>query len=162
MHTYYPRWADDPAARVLPNLADFRFNDAIDVVRYAELDWLVTWRTWPDVWHLDDDGAFRCSSKGSSLDSVRRLAEDPIDMLRCREIELDQPCPDRWLDHRAAPSVAQGPVSRRRGRRAGVPHPPARRLADEHGIVLLDVMVFDQEFHWWSLHELTSGTPRWP
>jgi hypothetical protein len=24
-----------------------------------------------------------------------------------------------------------------------------------------DVMVFDQEFHWWSLHELTSGTMTW-
>ena len=161
MHTYYPRWADDPAARVLPNLADFRFKDAIDVVRYAELDWLVTWRTWPDVWHLDDDGRFRCSSKGSSLDSVRRFAENPSALLRCREIVLAEPCPDRWLiieprhpwrkdRYRVDEGDALAFVALR------------RRLADEHGITLLDVMVFDQEFHWWSLHELTSGTTRWP
>jgi hypothetical protein len=160
MHTYQPRWADDPAARVLPSLADFRFNDALDVVRYAELDWLVTWRTWPDVWHLDDGGGFRCSSKGSSLDSVRALAEDPIGMLRCRQIELDHPCPDRWLvieprhpwledRYRVDEGDAQAFLTLRRG-------------LGEHGIVLLDVMVFDQEFHWWSLHELTSGTTRWP
>ena len=36
-----------------------------------------------------------------------------------------------------------------------------RRGLARHGVVLLDVMVFDQEFHWWSLHELTSGTTTW-
>jgi hypothetical protein len=97
MHTYQRRWADDPSARVLPRLSDFRFNNALDVVLYAELDWLVTWRTYPDVWHLDDDGTFRCGSKGSSLDSVRGFAENPSTLLRCREVVLDEPCPDRWL-----------------------------------------------------------------
>jgi hypothetical protein len=161
MHTYHPRWPDDRAARTLPNLGDFRFNDALDLARYAELDWLITWRTWPDVWHLADDGAFRCGSKGSSLDSVRTFAEDPSALLRCRETVLDQPCPDRWLvieprhpwredQYRVDEGDAQAFLTLRRG------------LADDHGITLLDVVVFDQELHWWSLHELTSGTTKWP
>ena len=159
MHTYQGRWPDDHSERVLPRLADFRFNDALDVARYAELDWLIPWRTWPEVWHLDDDGAFQCGSKGTSLDSVQTLAEDPADMLRCREVDLDWPCPDRWLvieprhpwndPYQVDESDAQAFLDLRQG------------LA-RHGVTLLDVMVFDQEFHWWSLHELTSGTTRWP
>jgi hypothetical protein len=87
MHTYQGRWPDDHSERVLPRLFDFRFSDALDVARYAELD------------------------------------------------QVDESDAHAFLDLR------QG-------------------LA-RHGITLLDVMVFDQEFHWWSLHELTSGTTRW-
>jgi hypothetical protein len=31
----------------------------------------------------------------------------------------------------------------------------------EFGVHLLDVVVFDQEHHWWSFHELTSGGAEW-
>ena len=37
-----------------------------------------------------------------------------------------------------------------------------RQSLRDYGISLLDVVIFDQEFHWWSLHELTSGTTVWP
>jgi hypothetical protein len=160
MHTYQVRWPDDPSARVLPSLADFRFNDALDLARYAELDWLIPWWTSPEIWHLADDGAFQCGSKGSSLDSVRRFAENPSALLRCRKTVLDEPCPDRWLIieprhpllqewYRVDEADAQAFLTLR------------RRLAIEHRINLLDVIVFDQDFHWWSLHELTSGTTKW-
>jgi hypothetical protein len=160
MHSYQRRWADDPTARTSPHLGDFRFRSPLDVVAYAELDPLITWRTYPDVWHLDESGSFRCGSRGSSLDSVRRLAADPAAMLRCRDIELAERCPDRWLvieprhkwlgdDYRVSEGDAQAFLELRRG------------LA-EHGVTLLDLMVFDQEFHWWSLHELTTGTTTWP
>ena len=112
------------------------------------------------MWHLDERGAFRCSSRGSSFDSVHTFAKRPAEMLRCREIELDQPCPARWL-------VIE---SRREGRRHSYRPDEGdaqafvklRRGLDGHGITLLDVMVFDQEFHWWSLHELTTGSLTWP
>jgi hypothetical protein len=161
MHTYQPRWPADPAVRVLPNLGDFHFRGALDVAAYAELDWLIPWRTWPEIWHLGDDGGFRCGSKGSSLDSVHTFAASPEDLLRCREVELDEPCPDRWLvieprhpwrkeRYRVDEGDGQAFVTLRRS------------LDDDYGITLLDVMVFDQEFHWWSLHELTSGSMTWP
>jgi hypothetical protein len=159
MHTYRRRWADDPAARVLPEIADFIFTNALDVVAYAELDWLVAWNTWPEVWHLDASGAFCCGSRGSSLDSVRTFAADPSDLLACREIELDDPCPDRWL-------VLESRHPWHDTYHVGEKDPRAflmrRRRLGQHGIALLDVMAFDQDFYWWSLHELTSGTTTWP
>jgi hypothetical protein len=159
MHTYQPRWADEPEARTLPDLGAFRFTNPLDVAAYAEVDWLLTWRTYPDVWHLAESGAFRCSSKGSSLDSVRTFAEEPDRMLACRMVDLDHPCPDRWL-------VIE-PRHEWLGDRYQVDEGDAqaflslRRSLAGHGITLLDVMVFDQEFHWWSLHELTSGSTAW-
>lgn len=30
------------------------------------------------------------------------------------------------------------------------------------GVSLLDAVVFDDHQRWWSLHELTSGSTRWP
>ncbi len=29
------------------------------------------------------------------------------------------------------------------------------------GLRLVDAVIFDDEGHWWSLHELTTGTTRW-
>ena len=159
MHTYERRWADDPEERCSPPLSDFLFRGPLDVVSYAELDPLVTWRTAPEIWHLDDDGRFCCASRGSSFESVRTFADDPAEMLWCREVELNDPCPDRWLV-----------IESRHPHRADRYRPDEgdtkaflelRRGLGRFGITLLDVMVFDQEFHWWSLHELTSGTLTW-
>ena len=36
-----------------------------------------------------------------------------------------------------------------------------RRKLRRAGIDLLDAVVFDDAGHWWSMHELTSGTTRW-
>ena len=30
------------------------------------------------------------------------------------------------------------------------------------GVVLVDAMIFDDDGHWWSMHELTAGTTAWP
>ena len=30
------------------------------------------------------------------------------------------------------------------------------------GLTLVDAVVFDDQCHWWSMHEETSGTTRWP
>jgi hypothetical protein len=159
MHTYQRRWPEDTTDWKFPDFEDYRFRDAHEVARYAELDPVLAWRTWPDVWHLDDEGRFSCSSKGSSLDSVHRFAERPADMLDCREVPVDSPCPSHWL-------VIE-PRHPWLGDRYQVTEDDARaflrlrRGLSKHGIALLDVVVFDQEFHWWSLHELTSGTATW-
>jgi hypothetical protein len=88
-----------------------------------------------------------------------QLAQRPAEMLLCREVAIDPPCPNCWLvieprhpwledRYQVSEDDARAFVRLRRG-------------LERHGIVLLDVMVFDQEFHWWSLHELTSGTTTW-
>jgi hypothetical protein len=159
MHTYQRRWPEVFSDWRGPRRGSIQFRDALDVAHYAELDPVLAWRTWPEVWHLDDEGRFRCSSRGSSLDSVREFAKRPAEMLLCREEPVDPPCPSRWL-------VIE-PRHPWLGDRYEVSEDDARaflrlrRGLACHSIVLLDVMVFDQEFHWWSLHELTSGTTTW-
>ena len=37
-----------------------------------------------------------------------------------------------------------------------------RQLLAQDGIELLDAVIFDETDHWWSMHELTSGTSKWP
>ena len=134
-----------------PELGDFLFRSPLDVAAYAELEPLVTWRTYPDVWHLDESGAFRCGSKASSCQTVRTLAKRPGAMLRCRETELGYRCPDRWVvteprhewlgdRYRVNEGDAQAFLALRRG------------LA-RHGITLLDVMV--------RASEAKPGTPIW-
>lgn len=160
MHTYQRRWPEDFSDWAGPDLTELQFRDAHDLARYAELEPVLAWRTWPEVWHLDDEGRFRCMSKGSSLDSVRRFAEHPEDMLACREVPVEPPCPNRWLVieprhpwlddcYEVSEDDARAFLRLR------------RRLA-RHDIVLLDVVVFNQEFQWWSLHELTNGSTTWP
>jgi hypothetical protein len=47
----------EPRADVeLPAIEELRFNDAVDVVAWAEIDFMIGHQTWPEVWHLDDDG----------------------------------------------------------------------------------------------------------
>jgi hypothetical protein len=158
MHTFHPRWDDTSSAAEPPSISDFVFASAVDVIRYCELDCTSTWRTWPELWHLDDIGAFTCYSKGSSFDSVRTFAKRPADLLRCRDFDPDDSCPNRWViiesrhpynDHyRVGEGDAEAFVKLRRGL--------ARR-----GVTLLDVVVLNQENQWWSLHELTTGTVTW-
>ena len=158
MHTYEQRCSDDPARRTLPKLGDFRFTGPLDVVAYAELDPVLKWRNSPEVWHLDSNGRFRCGSQGSSFDSVRTFADDLDGLLACRQTALGWPCPNRWLILESRhPWHEPYEVDEGDGRA----FLSLRRALVGYGITLVDVMVFDQEFHWWSLHELTTGSPTW-
>lgn len=88
-------------------------------------------------------------------------------MLECRltsvgqpcPTSVGQPCPDYWVvlepRHRWDPDryeVTEGDAQAFVGLR--------RELA-RLGVTLLDVVVFDEDLHWWSLHELTSGSTAW-
>jgi hypothetical protein len=159
MHTYQRRWPDDTSGWIFPDLDELRFRDAHDVARYAELSPVLAWRTWPEVWHIDDEGRFRCASTGSSLDSVRRFAMRPAEMLWCREVPVDPPCPNHWfVIEPRHPWLGDCYEVSEEDARAFL---TLRRSLARHDIVLLDVVVFDQAFHWWSLHELTSGSTVW-
>jgi hypothetical protein len=155
VHTY-----DRPETptRPLPSIAEFRFNDALDVVAYAEVNPCIGWNTWPEVWHLDSEGELACWYRGSSGDSLKRWARSPADLRRSRREGLaDGGCADRWL-------IVDS-------RRVGMDDPPdegdgraflsLRRSLARIGVELVDAVVFDDKGHWWSLHELTSGTTAW-
>ena len=155
MHTYNK----PPTTTPVPNLDDFRFNDALDVVAFAEVDACMGWRTWPEVWHLDDDGVFACYYKGSSCDSLVDWAEEPWPLERSRREGLAHGgCADRWLIVDSRPRGFREP-----------PHEAdayaflrlREHLRDVIGVELVDAIVFDDEGHWWSMHELTSGTTAW-
>lgn len=52
--------------------------------------------TWPEVWHLDDEGVVRCSCRASSLDTLVRWADDPSGLHRSRRAGLRTTgCTDR-------------------------------------------------------------------
>lgn len=160
MHTYQQRWPEDRTDWEPPSLDGRAFRSADDVAAFAEIDALTAWYTWSQVWHLDAEGFFCCCSGGSTGESVQRFAANPGALLECRWVETDMVCPDNWVileprhpwmrdRYHVTEDDARAFIELRRG-------------LDELGIQLLDVVVFDQEFHWWSLHELTSGTTVWP
>ena len=160
MHRYEPQWPMDGSDWDMPSVADFTFRCAEDIARFASLDGMATWSNRPDVWHLDQEGRWTCCSKGSSFDSVRTFAERPRDMVACRETTLGWACPQNWVvleprhrwlhgdDYDVTEADAAAFLALRKG-------------LGRFGVSLLDVVVFSEEFQWWSLHELTSGTTTW-
>ncbi len=93
------------------------------------------------------------------MDSVRTLAARPDKLLECRETDLGYPCPDRWV-------MIEPRHEWHRWYRVGEGDAESfmalRQSLVEYRVALLDVVVFDQECHWWSLDEMTSGSTTWP
>ena len=159
MHTYAkPR---PESAYELPSIAEFRFHDALDVVARAEVDITVGWTTWPEVWHLDDERAFCCHQKASSLDSMRRWAVDPETLfLARRQGRREGGCTNRWVIVESRPRWRhpdESPVDERDAAAFFV----VRRALSEIDVALVDAVIFDDVGRWWSMHELTSGSTRW-
>lgn len=159
MHSYQPTWPKDRTNWEPPFPGDFTYRDARHVAEYASREPLTTWYTYPHVWHLDESGAWQCCARGSSLDSVRRWADSPECMLQCRLTSTGAPCPDYWVILEPRQKwLAEDYVATEADAEAFV---TLRRSLDEFGITLLDAVVTNEEFQWWSLHELTSGTTAW-
>ncbi len=159
MHTYEAVGPEDELEE-LPDIGTFRFNDALDVVEWARRDRTIGWRTWPEVWHLDDEGRFTCSSRGDSLDSIRSWAKKlgSLEVGR-REGVADGGCAPRWLIIESRPLLrTEGTTVDERDAQCFL---TLRRKMVRLGVVVVDAMIFDDECHWWSLHELTSGSTRW-
>ena len=156
LHTYTK---PDPTSGPPPSISAFRFVDALDVVRWAELDCTIGWQTRPDVWHLNDSGEFSCYQKCSTLDSIRQWAKNAPPMCRARPEPARADCPDRWVVVESRPSwLHDQPIVDERDGEAFL---TLRRKLVRDGITLLDAVLFDDEGHWWSMHELTTGTTSW-
>lgn len=159
MHRFQPMWPEDLKGFEPPDVTDFLYRDARDVVEYSSQDNLTTWRTWPEVWHLDATGRWCCSSRGTSIDSVREFAESPADMLDCRLESTGDLCPDHWVIIESRRSwwperydVTEGDA---------LAFVTLRASLAWLGVDLLDVVIFRDDLRWWSLHELTCGTTAW-
>ena len=151
--------ADDPTPP--PGLASSRFRDPHDLDELAKVDRLLGGSTCPEAWHLDAAGRFRCGYRGSSIESIRDWADDPYPLRRSRREGLASVdgCTDRWLIVESRPTwTCPSPTVTEADAAAFV---RVRRVLADLGVHLLDCMVFDDRGHWWSLHELTSGSLRW-
>lgn len=158
MHTY----TRPPRTAPLPSKEGRRFRSALDVGAYAEVDILLGAATVPDVWHLDHTGENRCGMRGTTPESLQVWAGDPYRLRRSRAegVRSREGCARHWV------IVDSRPFSMR-----GKPIPPDEAdvaafssiRADllTIGVDLLDALVFDDQGHWWSMHELTTGTTAW-
>ena len=159
MHRYTPRWPEDRVEWEPPRACEGIFRDALDVIDHAAQDPLTTWYTYPWLWHLDESGRPRCWSKGSSLCDVQTFAKRPGDVLACRDTSTGDACTGYWL------IIESRCEWRLRG--DGVDEADAaafidlRRSLAGFGITLLDDVIVNERFEWWSLHELTSGRTAW-
>jgi hypothetical protein len=156
MHTY-EKLADDSVSEP-PSIATYRFRDALDVVHYAQVEHTIGWKTWPEAWHLDDAGVFRCYHRGTSLDTLVRWADDPMPLLRSRtEGLLSGGCGDSWVIIDSRPRGLGEPV----GEQDAKAFLDLRQTLRSVGVHLADAVVFDDACHWWSMQELTTGATRW-
>jgi hypothetical protein len=159
---YPPRTYRKPASgsALSLSLAELELHGPLEVVAWAELDSTIGWKTWPEVWHLDEGGRLRCCYQASSLDSIRGWSDDVSPLLRSRrEGVRTGGCADRWLiiESRAA---GHGP-----GRPDGSDAEALlviRSALEPLGVVVVDAMVFDNDGHWWSMQEAATGALSWP
>lgn len=150
------RYATGPAAVALPTV-----TGVADVVEWASDEPDVGTYDWIDVWHLRGDGVVTCTAEAGPQSSLVGWAAHPGPMTSLRLDGLDKgDCGTDWL------------IVDARTRRSGTCRPPCRadRLAfavlqqelADIGVRLLDAVVFDDDGHWWSLRELTTGSTTWP
>ncbi len=80
-------------------------------------------------------------------------------MLECRLTPTDKPCPDYWVvvEPRNAWNATSCDVTK-----CDVDDLVMLRSSlAVFGVTLLDVVIFRDDFRWWSLHELACGTTEW-
>lgn len=151
MRTYAPAWDDRPA----PNLDDFTFTTPDDVVRWASVEPSIGWKLWPEVWHLDAAGRVHCAYEGFATDGIRHWAGNPARLLRARRRCLAAPggCTTDWMIIESRRCHGKRSVVGEADSRAFV---AVRSALDAVDVRLVDVMIFDDRHHWWSLRELEN------
>jgi hypothetical protein len=91
---------------------------------------------------------------------VRTFAKRPGDLLRCRDFDVDDSCPDRWVIIEPRQPYADDRYRVDEGDAAAFVK--LRRGLARRSVTLLDVVILNQDNQWWSLHAITTGTPAWP
>ena len=159
MHNYEPRWGELDLDEV-PGITSFRFEEADDVATWASFNCSMAGHA-PriDAWHLDNEGAFACWTRGGTT-TLKEWAKDPWPLLRSRRVGLREGgCADRWVMVESRPTwLHPAPTLTEADAEAFV---RLRSRLERVGVSLLDAVVFDDLQHWWSLHELITGSTRW-
>lgn len=158
MHTYQRPPSDTPATlRTDPHPP--RLASIDDVIRWASSEPAFGAREDLTVWHLDRNEV-TCWHEACSQTTLVGWSHDPTALLAARLSGLDRGgCGTDWL------------ITDSRTRYSCAPVPPDRddaaaflvlrtELADI-GVRLVDVVVFDDAGHWWSMRELALGTTDW-
>jgi hypothetical protein len=151
--TYVPLYdPSDLAAASSPDLEAHRFRSPDDVFEWARRDFTIPSKTFPEVFHLDGQGAFRCGYRASSCDTIGRWADRPEDLLRSRwEGMATMRCADNWLilEPRTLVPCAVPPTEADAQAFVCV-----RKVLETVGVHLIDLVIFDSGFNGWSMHEL--------
>lgn len=160
MHTYERIPQPDPLPEGFFDLGSHPLRCPEDVEQWARRHPTIGWMTWPEVWHLDHDGRFCCYYQGSTPDSIKRWADDPSDLQWSRdEGRRTTGCTDHWLIVDSRPTkMRDGPTVDESDVEAFL---RLRPQVEAMGVHLLDVLIFDDQCHWWSLHGLTTGSTAW-
>jgi hypothetical protein len=136
------------------------FTGPEDLVAFMARDDSVSQDPRPYIYHLDANGRFCCGHYDSRWANVRGWAEYPTSLYLPQLIEPRASCPNRWLVVESRPTRKRRPcVVNEADAQAFVVLRTA--VAEEVGLDLIDVMIFDDKYHWWSLHELTTGQTAW-
>jgi hypothetical protein len=157
MHTYIP--GDGTTA--VASSTTRRFQCAEDVVALAMLDPRIGRATWPEIWHLDERGSITCCLRGCCGDSFLGWARDPWALRQLREEGVDLGhCGTDWLIVESRPG-AEGSARPAVTRVDVEAYTLLRSELHDVGVRLVDVVVFDDCGHWWSLREMADGTTLW-
>ena len=159
MGTYVPLYDPaNPADGPSPDLEAHRFRSPDDVIEWARRDFTIPSKTFPEVFHLDGDGAYRCGFRAFTGNTIVGWADQPHDLLRSRwEGVAQMGCADNWLilEPRGA---GRAPVPPTEADAEAFAH--VRKVLATVGVHLVDLVVFDGGFHAWSIHELElPGSP---
>lgn len=159
MHRFTPTWPDDLADWDPPDFMDGVYRDARDVIENGSYDPVTVWYTYPWLWHLDESGRPHCSSKASSFTDVQVFAKEIERALACRTTAVEGVCPDYWFIIESRKHWLSGRDDVNEADVAAFVS--LRRSLGDFGITLLDDIIVNERYEWWSLHELTSGSTAW-
>ena len=155
MHTYTP----GDGSSTVAGFNSRRFTCADDVVELAMLDPRIGCAPWPEIWHLDEEGAMTCCLRGCTCDSLVGWARDPSPLRDLREEGLDLGrCGSDWVIVESRPRGGGAPRVSQLDVEAFM---LLRTELHDVGVRLVDALVFDDRGHWWSLRELADGTTTW-
>ena len=152
MGIYVPLW-DQLGVDDL-DITDHTFRSPDDALEWGRRDSLVTWKTWPEVWHLDQDGVFHCYFRASSGDGIRRWCDDAhhLHLSHYAGQQADGGCAPNWLIIESRQDYLYDPVAptEHDARAFGVVRKEMARI----GVNVVDCVIFDSTSRWWSMWAL--------
>ncbi len=139
-----------------PDINDHRFRTPDDVRDWARRDFLMSCKSYNEVWILDGEGAYVGCYASRSVVRVHDLAADPSILLRATELALAEVAHAHWLVF----ENREGSESDPRPTEGDVEAFVTLREAVEPNATVVDAVILGEHGRMWSLHEmLAPGKP---